>query len=39
MKNYLHSGRLWSETGITDLKGLAEVGVPEREIADFLLRR
>jgi hypothetical protein len=38
MNDHLHSGKFWSEMDITDLKRLADVGVPIEEIADFLLR-
>jgi hypothetical protein len=38
LNDYLHSGERWSEMDITDLKRLADVGVPIEEIADFLLR-
>lgn len=38
LNDHLYSGKLWSEMDITDLRRLAEVGIPIEEIADILLR-
>jgi hypothetical protein len=38
LNDHLYSGKLWSEMDISDLRRLAEVGIPIEEIADILLR-